>query len=102
VDAAICARVYRELANEEVPIPMPYMLASSGFIVSITAALRKAGLPYHGYELNAALTRALDTEDPERRWLNGEDIFDGTLRDPNDIPNDPQTQEFYERAFANQ
>jgi len=39
------------------------------------AALRLNGLPDTNYELNAALSVVLDTDEAEKRWLRGENIF---------------------------
>jgi hypothetical protein len=43
----------------------------------LQAALRLNGLPDTHYELNAALDVALHTDDAEKRWLRGENIFAG-------------------------
>jgi hypothetical protein len=99
-DAQICARTYHNITNEDIPMPMAYMFGRLGFVVSMAAALRKAGLPYEGYEFNAALTRALDTEDAEERWLNGENIFADILRDPANTFAEPEVRQLYEDAFT--
>ena len=41
----------------------------------LQAALRLNGLPDTNYELNAALSLVLDTDEAEKRWLRGENIF---------------------------
>jgi len=99
-DAAICARTYHNITNENVPTPMMYLFGRASFAVAMSAGLRKADLPYHAYEFNAALTRALDTEDSERRWLAGEDIFGDIRRDPEDALSQPQAQQLYRHAFT--
>jgi hypothetical protein len=48
---------------------------------TVWAALKGAGLPYTTYSLNHALDRALDIEDAETRWLDGEDVFAGVQQD---------------------
>ena len=66
----------------------------------MAAGLRHESLPYHAYEFNAALTRALDTDNAEQRWLAGEDIFAGINPDPADVFAHPQAQRLYEYAFS--
>lgn len=50
--------------------------------LALFAALKAVGLPHRSYELNAALERTLESQDAERRWLAGEDIFAGVPVDP--------------------
>jgi Fe-S-cluster containining protein len=66
------------------PIPgsRPHGVAAQDCKLALFAALKALGLPHRSYELNAALARALETEDAEKRWLAGEDIFDGLPVDP--------------------
>jgi Fe-S-cluster containining protein len=99
-DAEICARTYHNITNEDVPTPMMYVVSRNSFAIAMAAGLRKAGLPDHAYELNAALARALETEDAERRWLAGEDIFSDVRRDPEGALSDPQAQHLYQHAFT--
>ena len=77
-----------------------YVLGRTSYAVAMAAGLRKAGLPHEAYEFNAALTRALETDDAERRWLSGENIFSDVLRQPTDVFTDPQAQRLYEYAFS--
>lgn len=99
-DASICARTYHNISSEDVPTPMVYLFGRNSFAVAMAAGLRKASLPHHAYELNAALTRALNTPDAERRWLAGEDIFSDVPRDPGDALAHPQAQWLYEHTFT--
>ena len=46
--------------------------------IALMAAIRLAGLPGKSYEMNGAVTLALEDPDSERRWLAGEDILGGT------------------------
>jgi len=55
---------------------------------------------YHAHEFNAGLVRALDTEDAERRWLVGEDIFSDIRRDRADPFSQRQAQQLYEQAWG--
>lgn len=99
-DAEICARTYHNITNEDVPTPAVYVFGRAAFSVALKAGLRKAELSDHSYEFNAALARALEIEDAERRWLNGEDIFRDVRRDPEDGLEHPQAQELYRQAFT--
>jgi hypothetical protein len=65
----------------------------------MAAGLRHARLPYHGYEFNAALLRAMEMDQAEQRWLSGEDIFADIHRDPANTFDHPQAQQLYEYAF---
>ena len=98
-DAAICARAYHNLSNEHIPTPALHLLSRTVYSVAMAAALRKANLPYHAYELNAALIRAIDTDNAERTWLSGHDIFSDVMRESGDIFSEAQAQMIYEHAF---
>lgn len=65
--------------------------------LALFAALKGVGLPHRSYELNAALERALATEDAERRWLAGEDIFEGIPTDPTRTP---KVEDLLDRMIA--
>lgn len=75
------------LANVEdpaaaIPGSKPHGEAALAGKLALFAALKAVGLPHRSYELNAALERALETEDAERRWLRGEDPFESLPVDP--------------------
>jgi Fe-S-cluster containining protein len=99
-DAEICARTYHNITDEDVPTPAMYLSTRSVYTIAMAAGLRHANLPYHGYEFNAVLVRALETDNAEQRWLVGEDLFTDIHRDPADIFAHPQAQRLYEHAFA--
>lgn len=100
-DAQICERVFRNLSSEAIPIPRVYLMGKSVYSIALAIALKRSHLPHQGYELNAALVRALDTEDAERAWLSGQDIFSGVMRDPVDVlASSRDAQMMFERAFA--
>jgi hypothetical protein len=61
------------------------------------AALRVAGKTIALYEMNAAVSRILETPDAEPRWLSGEDIFQGLAQD---VPLVPQIETEIERLAA--
>ena len=98
-NAEICARAYHNLSDEAIPIPTTHMKGSSIYSWAMAAALRKAGLAYHAYEFNAALVRAIDTENAEQEWLSGNDVFSGVMREPVDIFSEPWAEQLYEPAF---
>lgn len=98
-DAEICARTYHNITNEDVPTPVLYLMGRAAYAITVAAGLRHAGLPHHAYEFNAALLRALETDQAEQRWLAGEDIFGGIQRDPEDALADPEAQQLYKYAF---
>ena len=98
-DADICARTYHNITNENVPMPMMYLVGRAAYAMVNAAGLQQAGLPHHAYEFNAALARALETDQAEQRWLAGEDIFADIHRDPEDVLSNPQAQLLYRYAF---
>ena len=79
-----CRHVYLE--NGEEPIPVPPVFSGMRFVVqmALAAALVRSALVTTAYELSAAVARALESPDLERRWLAGEDVFAGLPRDPVD------------------
>lgn len=98
-DAAICARSYRNLSGENIPTPLLNLRGSNAYAVAVAAALKRAGLPYHAYELNAGLARALANDNAEAAWLAGEDIFSDVARDPDVFSQGPAGQ-MYRHAFG--
>lgn len=99
-DAEQCFRAYMELSGEGVPALMFSMLQRSGYMMALRGAFNQAGLRLETYELNEALMAALETQDAERRWLSGEDIFAGVQRDPAPNPvDDPDAQWFFANVF---
>lgn len=101
-DAAICGRSYHNITTEDIPTPVMYMNARGMFATVMATSLKHANLPHYGYEFNAALVRALDTDQAEQRWLAGEDIFADIHRDPADVLGNPQAGLLYENAFGNE
>ena len=99
-DAEICARSYHNVTNEDIPTPALYLIARSVYAIAFAVALKRVGLPYAAYELNAGLTRALNVPDAEKKWLAGEDVFSDVMQDPADIFAEPQTQMLFKRAFG--
>ena len=62
----------------------------------LVAALKLRGMPSGHYELNAALTRALASDDSESLWRQGEDVFAGMAPMPVDAELDAQLVRFAE------
>jgi uncharacterized protein len=98
-DANACARAFRHFTEEKIPIPVSYLKTRNVYAVALAVALRRSDLPHYSYELNAALLRAFSTDNAERDWLSGKDIFYDVSRDRHDLFSIPQAQMMFERAF---
>ncbi|MEI6328219.1 MAG: YkgJ family cysteine cluster protein [Pseudanabaena sp. ELA645] len=98
-DSKICERSYLNSTEEDIPTPMLYLSARYAYEIAFAASLKKVALPYAMYEFNAALVRAIETDDAEAKWLSGEDIFADVIRDPTDIFLTQEAQFIYEKAF---
>jgi hypothetical protein len=98
-DVAACRRVFHLGSDEEIPAPEPFLMSRSIYAIALACALRRVGLPYHAYDFNAGLARALDRDDAERAWLGGEDVFSGVSHEPVDVFWEPTAQQLYRRAF---
>lgn len=61
--------------RSEVPYSVPHMNTRSLVQNALQSALRDAGYPWATYELNHALRIALENEECETAWYNGEDVF---------------------------
>jgi len=99
-DAAICARSYINLTSEDIPTPVLSVVGRNAYAIALTIALKHAQLPYHLYEFNAALARAIERDDAEREWLAGEDVFSDVRRDPNDVFSNSPAYLMYSHAFG--
>jgi Putative zinc- or iron-chelating domain len=99
-DVAACLRVFRQSSGETVPTPMSHLKGRGAYEIALSLALKHVGLPHYYYELNAALTRALEREDAESAWLGGEDVFFDVRRDPHDVSTDTVSRQLYKFAFA--
>jgi len=64
----------------QIPTPEVWTILRSAHKQALWAALAAAELPADSYELNQAICVALETQDAERRWLAGEDVFAGVAR----------------------
>jgi hypothetical protein len=100
-DAAVCARAYRLLSDEDIPQPLILLNQRAGYALALAGALRHAGYPAGAYELNGALQAALARPDAEVAWLRGEELFAGVRLDPAGDPFiNPAHMELYHEAFA--
>jgi hypothetical protein len=99
-NVAACLRVFRQSTGETVPTPMSHLKGRGAYEIALSLALKHVGLPHYYYELNAALTRALERVDAETAWLGGEDVFRDVRRDPHDVSTDALSRQLYKFAFA--
>lgn len=100
-NAEVCRRGYTEFSGEDIPTPFFFILQRTGYNMAMRGAFLHAGLRLETYELNAALSVALATENAERRWLGGGDIFAGVPTDPHPNPIDqPEAAWFVLQTFA--
>ena len=99
-NVAACLRVFRQSSGETVPTPMIHLKGRGAYEISLSLALKHVGLPHYYYELNAALTRALERADAESAWLGGDDVFRDVQRDPHDVSTDALSRQLYKFAFA--
>ena len=100
-DAAICARAFRLLSDEDIPQPLVFLNQRTSYSIALAGALRHAGYPAGAYEFNGALHAALARPDAEAAWLRGEDVFAGVQCDPADDPfAEPAHMELYLEAFS--
>lgn len=77
LDVEDCKTSYPQTGEWSVREPAIYGDLRNSWRLILQAALRLNGLPDTNYELNGALALALDTEEGEKRWLRGENIFAG-------------------------
>jgi Fe-S-cluster containining protein len=78
VNLDACRATFEHDAPPQIPQPVEHSAVLYACRLMLNAALRLAGLKAESYELNGAVTRALDAPDTERRWLAGEDVLAGT------------------------
>jgi Fe-S-cluster containining protein len=90
VDVNDCKNSYPQPGNAVVREPVLYNDVRNSCRMILQASLRLNGLSDTHYELNAALHIAMDTENAEKRWLRGENIFAGL---PEVTPNKPEVEQ---------
>jgi hypothetical protein len=74
LDVNACIEAYVNFTNTDIPMPLDHIQTMNVMRVLLFSAMKLAGLPITGFELNGAIAVALE-KDAERRWLAGEDIF---------------------------
>ena len=77
VDVRECISTFVMMGKFAVRMPAPITNMRTFWHMLMMAALRLAGKNVAVYEMNAAVSRALETPDAEARWLAGEDVFEG-------------------------
>jgi hypothetical protein len=90
LDVEDCKASYPLTGAWSVREPALYGDLRNSWRLILQAALRLNGLPDTNYELNAALGLVLDTDEAEKRWLRGENIF-ATLKPLS--PNKPEIEQ---------
>jgi len=90
VDVNDCKKAYSQIAEAIVREPVLYNDLRNSCRMILQASLRLNGLADTHYELNAALQIALDTDNAEKRWLRGENIFAAL---PEVSPNKPEVEQ---------
>ena len=90
LDVEDCKKSYPQTGAWSVREPAIYGDLRNSWRLILQAALRLNGLSDTNYELNGALALVLDTEEVEKRWLRGENIFAG-LRPL--APNKPEIEQ---------
>jgi Fe-S-cluster containining protein len=90
VDVNDCKNAYPQPGEAIVREPVLYNDLRSSCRMILQASLRLNGLPDTHYELNAALQIAMDTDNAEKRWLCGENIFSAL---PEISPNKPEVEQ---------
>jgi Fe-S-cluster containining protein len=89
VDVNDCKNAYPQPGDAVVREPVLYSDLRNSSRMILQASLRLNGLPDTHYELNAALRIAMDTDNAEKRWLRGENIFAAL---PEVSPNKPEVE----------
>jgi Fe-S-cluster containining protein len=77
VDVRECISTFVMMGKFAIRMPSPITNMRTFWHMLMMAALRLAGKDVAVYEMNAAVSRVLETPDAEARWLAGEDVFEG-------------------------
>lgn len=85
LDLNACIATFKHGAAPNIPSYNDHATIMYGSRIVLCAAMRLRGLSDTGYEMNAAVSAALDHENAEARWLAGENIF-GALKTTGEIP----------------
>jgi hypothetical protein len=93
LDADACVAAYVDLKQSDIPTPADHILVLNVWRTIVSTAVLLLKLPIAGYEMNHAVAVALVTDDGERKWLNGEDVFAAVARDTTMAPHYIQSVE---------
>lgn len=72
--------------ESDIRVSSVYLAHARNARTPMLAALRLTGLDACAYELSAGLSRALEFNNAEARWLAGDDVFAGVARSPEEPP----------------
>ena len=97
VDVRECIATFVMMGKFAVPMPTPITNMRTFWHMLMMAALRLAGKDVAVYEMNAAVSRVLETPDAEARWLAGDDVFEGLAQD---LPMAPEIGAEIDRMVA--
>ena len=78
VNLDACIATFRHNAPPQIPQPVEHSAVLYACRLALMAAIRLADLPAKSYEMNGAVTLALNDPESEQRWLAGEDVLGGT------------------------
>ena len=85
LDLNACIATFKHGAPPDIPSYNDHTTIMYGSRIVLCAATRLHGQSDTGYEMNAAVTAALDHENAEEKWLAGENIF-SELKTTGEIP----------------
>ncbi len=86
LDVEACIASYVNMSSNDIPMPLDHIQTMNVMRVLLGAAMALVQFPMTGYELEGAVVAAL-TDNAERRWFKGEDVFAGVDVDTSAPPN---------------
>ena len=93
LDVDACVAAYVDLKQTDIPTPADHTLVLNVWRMIVSTAMRLLSLPIAVYEMNHAVAVALVTDDGERKWLNGENVFGPVAQDTSMAPQYVQSVE---------
>lgn len=101
LDEAACWKAFIEGHDIEIPLPPGWSNLGQAYSMALKGAILHAGLAYEPYEWNSALKLAMEGSNLEKRWLNGENVFDDSpVAMPGLAFTHPVWRNLYDAAFA--
>lgn len=97
IDLRECISAFVMMGKPAVRMPVPYTNLRTFCHMLMMASLRLAGKNSAVYEMNAAVSRVLETPDAEERWRGGEDFFAGLEQE---VPMAPEIEAEIGRLVA--